>query len=92
MNDFKWVADARIIKDTGEACVLVYYISIMGDDIPLYGLKVEKRSETGQLLETETTPALTASHEEAVRLARFFAKGSVPPCTLLEMTDEVFAS
>ena len=86
MNDFEWAADTRVINETGDAFTLVYYISVTGG---LYGLKVEKRGKNGQLIETETTPAFTASHEEAARLARLFAKNSVPPCTLLEMTDEV---
>ena len=61
-----------------------------GEDF--YGLRVDKRSQDGTLLEREETPAFTSSLSEATALANTFAVGTVPPCVLLEMLDECYST
>jgi hypothetical protein len=89
MNTCEWVADANFQTEDGETWLLKYYIHTNEAESPLYGLRVDKyKSNTEQLVETEATPVITDCHAEALRLAHTFAKGCVPPCTLLEMADE----
>lgn len=84
------VAQASILPDSGEQLILEYYIRQYtgAEDEILYGLRVDKRSTEGVLIEREETPALTGSLQEATSLAERFAAGTVPPCTLLELVDE----
>jgi hypothetical protein len=86
MDKSEWAANAAICGENGESWILTYYVHTFAAN--RYGLRIDKCRETGQLAETETTPAFTDSHSEALTLARRFAQGSVPPCTLVEMTDE----
>jgi hypothetical protein len=85
MNNYEWVTKANIETDDGEGWVLEYYIYNQNN---AYGLRVEKHDGGRHVTETETTPPFADSREDALRLAQIFAKGSVPPCTLLEMVDE----
>ena len=84
------VAKAIIHPDESLPRALEYYIyqkAGLGGR-PLYGLRVDKRSLDGELLEREETPSITSSLEEVMALANAFATGTVPPCVLLEMVDE----
>jgi hypothetical protein len=93
MDRSEWAANAYVDIGNGKRWVLKYYVHTYGAGrkIPLYGLRVDKcPEENSQPIETEMTPALTASHAEMLTMARVFAKGSVPPCVLLEMADEWF--
>ena len=84
------IAHATIHPEDGEPLVLEYFLRLLTgqEDEVLYGLRVDKRTPGGMLLEREETPALTGSLEDATTLAKTFAKGTVPPCVLLEMVDE----
>ena len=84
------VTQAIIRPDEGGSLLLEYFLRLWTgqEDEVLYGLRVDKRSPDGVLIEREETPALTGSIEEATALAKRFAKGTVPPCVLLEMVDE----
>lgn len=84
------VADEKIRLESGETWVLSYYVPVFSgeDGEEIFGLRVEKKSPEGDLLESEETPPLTADRDEIFAMARAFARGSVPPVTLLEMADE----
>lgn len=86
----EWVANAELCTDSGEQWILDYYLqSFEGEEgAQLYGLRIDKRTHGGELQEREETRAFTESHEDALIMAKAFAKGSVPPVTLLEMADE----
>jgi hypothetical protein len=91
LERFEWTAGATIQTESGKRWVLNYFIHIIENntDMPIYGLRVEKCNENGQLSEAETTPPFTDSYKEAVGLSKKLAQGGVPPCTLLEMVDEL---
>jgi hypothetical protein len=90
MNNGEWVADAKLQTEDGGTWLLKYFLHIYESEsqTPLYGLRVEKYDPQGTAVETQATPALTDCRAESLRLAHRFAKGCVPPCTLLEMADE----
>ncbi|MCL1843135.1 MAG: DUF6514 family protein [Defluviitaleaceae bacterium] len=89
----EWVANAEIRLESGETWVLNYYIQSVnsGEGITLYGLKIEKSTPEGVLFESEETGSITESYDEALIMAKAFAKGSVPPVVLLEMADEWYS-
>ena len=84
------ITQAKVTTDNEKTLVLEYSLRCINGSGggELYGLRVDKRSPTGALLEREETPALTDSRVEAIALAEAFAAGTVPPCVLLEMVDE----
>jgi len=86
----EWVAKAEIRTKSGENWVLNYYLQNFDGENgeKFYGLRIDKSTPDGVLDEREETLAITESYEEAMIMAKAFAKGSVPPVTLLEMTDE----
>lgn len=87
----EWVARADFITDGGENWVLEYYLQAFETEdagAEIFGLKIEKNTPGGVPHETEETGAIFESKEDALIMAKAFAKGSVPPVTLLEMTDE----
>jgi len=81
---------ATIVTDKGDKWLLDYYIQTYegrgGHEI--YGLKINKSTPDGVLIESEETFATTETYAEVVAMAKAFAKGTVPPVVLLEMVDE----
>ena len=86
----EWVAKAEIHTESDETWVLNYFIPETETESgeTLYGLRIEKSSPDGTLYEFQETPFITNHREQALAMATAFAKGSVPPVTLLEMADE----
>ncbi|MCL1882292.1 MAG: DUF6514 family protein [Defluviitaleaceae bacterium] len=86
----QWVANANMHTDADEHWVLDYYLQFYHGENgeKLYGLRIDKSSPSGVLHEQEETLAITENQEEILILAKAFARGSVPPVTLLELTDE----
>ena len=84
------VTQSAIHQDNGESWNLVYHLHFgtTEDGLEIYGLRIDKVGANGLVTESETTPAFTASKDEALAMARAFAAGTVPPCVLLEMADE----
>ena len=86
----EWIAKADICQDNGQRWVLEYYLQACngqeGED--LFGLRVDKCYEDGQLAERCETPAVTDSRVQALSLINAFARGTVTPCTLLELTND----
>ena len=84
------VAKTTIQTDSGDEWVLEYFLQEhQGEEGgTLYGLRVDKSTPDGVLVEREETPALAESHDAAMAMAQAFAKGAVPPMVLLEMADE----
>jgi len=77
------------IQQNNVQWVLVYYLqAIHTHEGDVYALRVDKLSRDGVLLEKAETYGLTDSKKEALHMAMAFAKGTVPPCVLLEMADE----
>ena len=79
------ITQAQFPTDNDYMLILEYSLRcITGpQDEDFYGLRVDKRSLDGLLLEREETPAFTNSLSEATALAETFAAGTVPPCVLL---------
>lgn len=93
MHRDEWLADAEIQTDDGAWWTLRYYVreTLSRQTKTSYGIKVEKYTITGELTESNSTPSLTGSYAEAAELAKRLARGSVTPCVLLELVDEIFS-
>jgi hypothetical protein len=86
----EWVASAELRTEGGEFWVLDYFLQEFDgkENTNFFGLRIDKSTATGEILEREETNAITESRDEILIMAKAFAKGSVPPVTLLEMTDD----
>ncbi|MCL2225746.1 MAG: DUF6514 family protein [Defluviitaleaceae bacterium] len=84
------VATSDYQQESGNKWVLEYYLQIFEGESgeSLYGLRVDKSTPEGVLHESEETFAITECREEALVMAMAFSRGSVPPVTLLEMSDD----
>jgi hypothetical protein len=83
-QEYIWVANEQI-----EGYTLIYYLrAFPAQEGTAYGLRVDKSTPEGVLLEREETPAVLADISHAMRMAGAFAAGTVMPCTLLEMADD----
>lgn len=83
------ITEVTIQHQNGDQWILVYYLrAINTQEGDVYALRVDKLSRDGILLEKAETFGLTASKKEAMHMAMAFAKGTVPPCVLLEVADE----
>lgn len=83
------ISKVKIVQDDGTEWLLEYFLQTCkrpGEDV-FYGLKVEKSTTDGVLVEREET-FVTESYDEAVAMVTAFAKGTVPPRVLFEMVDE----
>ena len=93
LND-EWIASAEIRAESDVQWILDYYLQRFESNdegensAELYGIRIDKSTPEGVLHEREKTPAITECRDEAIAMARQFAKGTVPPATLLEMVDE----
>ncbi|MCL1877451.1 MAG: DUF6514 family protein [Defluviitaleaceae bacterium] len=87
------VASEKILTDNGELWVLSYFVQFFFNDDgdEYYGLRVEKSTPEGVLIESEETPGISECRDETFAVARAFAEGTVTPVTLIEMTDEWFS-
>ena len=90
----EWIAKADLHTEDGNNWILNYYLqSYDGEDgEKYYGLRIDKSTPEGVLEESEDTLAITESREEILIMAKAFARGCVPPVTLLEMTDDWYTS
>jgi len=88
------VATATMETDNGVTWLLEYYLQTYesSDGVELYGVKVDKLGGDGTLKESSETFAITDEHGKAQEILTFLAKGSVPPCVLVEMVDEWFSN
>jgi len=84
------ISEATVQNDSGVQWIFVYFLQTITTERNehFYALRVDKLSRDGILLEREETCAFTDSKEDALAMAGAFARGSVPPGVLLEMTDE----
>ena len=84
------IANVKLYPEEGEPWILEYFLrTTHGPKGGLaYGIRVDKRRIDGALLEREETPGITSSLDDATKLAKIFAQGTVPPCVLHEMVDE----
>ena len=87
----EFIADAVMHLENGKKWLLQYYLRTYEKGLgkTLYGIRVDKCRTDGQLTETEATYPITESRVEAMVVLKAFCAGSVPPCTLLEMIDEL---
>ena len=90
MSHDEWITKAELRNEDGDTWVLNYYLqSFAGENSQTaYGLRIDKSTPDGVLCEREETLAITENLEELQIMAKAFAKGSVPPVTLLEMADD----
>lgn len=91
----EWVSNAEITTENGERWILDYYLQShemeeSDDEAPgkAYGLRVDKSTPEGVLIEREETRGITQDRAAAQVMAETFAQGTVPPSVLLEMVDE----
>jgi hypothetical protein len=83
------VSTAQLRTESGENWILHYFLQVFeGENGGMFGLRIDKTATDNTLFEREETGAITESRDEALIMAKAFAKGSVPPVTLLEMADD----
>jgi len=84
---------AQLVSEDGGSWVLQYFLQTYQstDETPMFGVRVEKLTQEGKLLESNETFAITASRDEALDIADYLAKGTVPPCVLMDLVEEWFA-
>jgi len=84
------ITEAIVSHDDDKQWIFVYFLQTITTerDEHFYALRVDKLSRDGILLEREETCAFTDCKLEALAMVNAFAVGTVPPCVLLEMTDE----
>ena len=76
-------------EDSGLLSLEYSLLCVTGEEgEPLYALRAELRDLDGALVEREETRGITGSLEDATAMALAFVEGTVPPCVLLEMTEE----
>ena len=84
------IASNTIQQDDGKEWLLDYYLQTyecLGSGT-LYGMRVDKSTPLGVLVDSEETFATTDSRSDALAMIDAFARGTVPPSVLLEMVDE----
>ena len=85
----KRVSSATIRQEDGQEWLLEYYLqTIESPGGTIFGLRVDKSTLDGVLVEREETSATTEYEEQALAMIHAFAKGTVPPSVLLEMVDD----
>jgi len=84
------VAQVSFLADCGTEWILEYFLQEYESEESnkVFGVRVNKSTPDGVLVETEETPAISDVREEVLAMAKAFAKGTVPPVTLLEIADE----
>ena len=84
------IAFGKLEQEDGQKWLLEYYLQTVKtpEDGTLYGIKVEKSTLDGVLTESEETFAITDNRDEIMLMINAFARGTVPPCVLLEMVDD----
>jgi len=84
------ISEVTVHRDDVTQWIFVYFLQTITTerDEHFYALRVDKLSRDGVFLEREETCAFTDCKEEALAMAGAFIQGAVPPCVLLEMTDE----
>jgi len=91
-SGYEHIATMNAESEEGTTWVLDYYIiKMLGvADETLYGLKIDKSTSGGEILESDTTYAITEDYGIAQEIAKAFASGMVFPITMAEMVDEWF--
>jgi len=82
------IAKATIRTDDGEEWVLEYFLQTKGDSSEFFGLRVDKSTPDGVLVERSETAAISKCRDTVMTMINAFSKGSVPPSVLPEMTEE----
>lgn len=82
------ITSATIQQENGKKWLLEYYLTTCSTPSGnIFGIRVDKSTLDGVLVERDST-STTESQDEALAMIYTFAKGTVPPSTLIEMTDE----
>ena len=92
MGESEHIATVNAVSEEGITWILQYHILTMqgvADEV-LYGLKIDKCTLIGEIIESESTYAVTEDYKVAKEIATAFANGMVFPITLAEMIDEWF--
>jgi hypothetical protein len=83
-----WVAN-RSVGDIG----LSYYLcAVPSENGIVYGLRVDKSTPGGVLVERGETPPVLDDIGCAMQMADVFAQGTVMPCALLETVDDYLSA
>jgi len=91
-NKIEHIDTVEAVIDDNLTWVLEYYLITMqgvADEV-FYSLKVDKCTLMGEVVESETTYAVTEDYEVAKDMALAFSRGMVFPITVSEMVDEWF--
>jgi len=93
-NQNTLVETAEITTERGTTWKLSYYLQTYesSDGTKAFGIKVDKLSANDEIVEQAETFAITKDFYKARAITAYLAKGTVPPCVLLEMVDEWFSS
>jgi len=83
-------ATAQMVAEDGTSWLLQYFLQTYqsSDMTQMYGVRVEKLSSEGKLLESKETFAITDDRDKALKVIDFLASGDVPPCVLMEMVHD----
>ena len=74
--------------DNGSTWALEFILQSAEEDISLFGVKINRLTLDGELVESDETFATTEKKEEALAMLKAFAKGKVLPMSLLYMVDD----
>ncbi|MCL2405974.1 MAG: DUF6514 family protein [Defluviitaleaceae bacterium] len=91
-DNINLIAKATVQPDEGGQLALEYFLRCYTgpEGEALYGMRIDMRNPSGNLIEREETKALSGSKEDITVLVEAFAEGTVMPCTLHEMVEEWF--
>ena len=83
-------ATAEMTAECGTTWLLQYSVATYKrpSGAVLFGVRVDKLEQNGRLTESMETGIITDNHSRALEAIEYVAKGTVPPCTLVEIVDD----
>ena len=82
------IETTTVVFDDGTEWILDFYLQFVDDTANLYGVKINRRTMDGVLIESDETFAATENRDDAIAMIKAFAKGKVLPMSLLYMVDD----
>jgi len=89
-NTIEHISTIDVVTEEDLTWVLEYYVLTMqgvADEV-FYSLKVDKCTPLGEIVESETTYAITEDYTVVRDMAIAFCKGMVFPINVSELVDE----
>jgi len=91
-SDVIVVSTETVCTEDGDIFYLEYFLRCFTglEGEAMYGMRIDMRYPSGELLVREETSALSSSMSDVATLIEAFAEGTVMPCVLHEMIEEWF--